>query len=84
MPWALPQLGGSSVHEFSVFVDKPVVLIRESLIDAAPSLDDVAALCPQLANELGESFPVTPRLLGHQGILLRYFGISRGHLDRVG
>ena len=74
----------SSVNEFSVFADEPVVLIRESLIDAAPSLDDVAALCPQLTDEFGESFPVTPRLHGHQGILLGYFGISRGHLDRVG
>ena len=84
MPWALPQPDGSSVHEFSVYADKPVVLIRKSLVDAAPSLDDMAALCPQLANELGESFPVIPRLHSHQGILLRYFGISRGHLDRDG
>ena len=84
MVWALPQPDRSSVHEFSVFADKPVVLIRKSLVDAAPSLDDVAALCPQLANELGESFLVTLRLHDHQGILHRYFAISRGHLDRVG
>ena len=70
----------SSVNEFSVFADEPVVLIRESLIDAASSLDDVAALCPQLADELGESFPVTPRLHGHQGILLQQFPPKRGLL----
>ena len=62
MVWALPQPDRSSVHEFSVFADKPVALIRESLIDAAPSLDDVAALCPQLANELCKSFKAIPRL----------------------
>ena len=84
MVWALPQPDRSSVHEFSVFADKPVVLIRESLFDAATSLNNVSALCPQLVNELGESFPVIPRLLGHQGILLRYFWISSGHLDRDG
>ena len=84
MVWALPQPDRSSVHEFSVFADKPVALIRESLIDAAPSLNNVSALCPQFANELCESFPVTHRLHGHQGILLRYFGISRGHLNRDG
>ena len=74
----------SSVNEFSVFADKPVGLIRELFIDAAPSFDDVAALCPQFTYELGESFPVIPGLHGHQGILLRYFWISRVHLDRDG
>ena len=52
----------SSVNEFSVFADKPVVLIRESLIDAAPSLKNVSALCPQFANELCKSFKAIPRL----------------------
>ena len=84
MVWALPQPDRSSVHEFSVFADKPVVLIRESLIDAAPSFNNVSALCPQFANKLCESFPVIPRLHWHRRILLRYFWISRGHLDRDG
>ena len=75
-------LDGSSVNDFSVFADKPVVFIRELLIDSAPSLDEVAALCPQLTNELGESFPVISSLHGHQGILLRDFWISRGHLNQ--
>ena len=60
MVWALPQPDRSSVHEFSVFADKPVVLIRESLFDAATSLNNVSALCPQFANELCESFAVIP------------------------
>ena len=84
MVWALPQPDRSSVHEFSVFADKPVVLIRKSLIDTAPSLNNVSALCPQLANELCESFAVIPRLDWHRGILLRCFWISSGHLDRDG
>ena len=41
---------------------KSVVLIRESLIDAAPSLKNVSALCPQFANELCKSFKAIPRL----------------------
>ena len=84
MVWALPQPDRSSVHEFSVFADKPVVLIRESLFDAATSLNNVSALCPQFANELCESFAVIPRLHWHRGILLRCFWITRGHLDRDG
>ena len=84
MVWALPQPDRSSVHEFSVFADKPVVLIREFFFDAPPSFDDLAALCPQFTYKLGESFPVIPRLHGYQGILFRYFWISRGHLDRDG
>ena len=84
MALALPQPDGSSVNEFSVLADKPVVLIREFFFDASPSLDDLAALCPQFTYELGESFPVIPRLHGYQGILFRYFWISRGHLDRDG
>ena len=84
MVWALPQPDRSSVDEFSVFADKPVVLIRESLFDAATSLNNVSALCPQFANELCESFAVIPRLHWHRGILLRCFWITRGHLDRDG
>ena len=72
----------SSVNEFSVFADQPVVFIRELLIDPAPSLDEVAALCPQFTNELGESLPVISSLHGNQGILLRYFWISRGYVNR--
>ena len=66
MVWALPQPDRSSVHEFSVFADKPVALIRESLIDAATSLNNVSALCPQFANELCESFAAIPSLHWHQ------------------
>ena len=84
MVWALPQPDRSSVHEFSVFPDKPVVLIRESLFDAAPSLNNVSVLCPQFANELCESFAVILRLDWRRWILLRCFWISRGHLDRDG
>ena len=62
MVWALPQPDRSSVYEFSVFADKPVALICESLVDAAPSLNNMSSLCPQFANELCESFPAIPSL----------------------
>ena len=73
---------GSSVNEFSVFANKPVVFIREPFIDSALSLDEVSAMCLQLTYELGESFPVIPSLHPHQGILLRCLWITRGHLNR--
>ena len=82
MALALLWPNGSSVNEFSVFANKPVVFIREPFIDSALSLDEVSALCPQLTYELGESFPVISSLYVQQGILLRYFWISRGHLNR--
>ena len=70
----------SSVDEFSVLADKPVVLVREFFIDLAPFINDVVAMCPQFTNELRESFLAIPRPLRDQRILLRYFWISKGHL----
>ncbi len=53
----------SSVDEFSVLADKPVVLVREFFIDLAPFINDVVAMCPQFTNELRESFHAIPRPL---------------------
>ena len=82
MALALLLPNGSSVNEFSVFANKPVVFIREPFIDSALSLGEVSALCLQLIYELAVSFPVIPSLHRNQGILLRCFWIPRGHLNR--
>ena len=82
MALALLKPNGSSVNEFSVFANKPVVFIREPFIDSALSFDEVLALCPQLTYELGESFPVISSLHRHQGILHRCFWIFSGHRNR--
>ena len=52
MALALLLPNGSSVNEFSVFANKPVVFIREPFIDSALSLDEVLALCPNLLTNL--------------------------------
>ena len=51
------------VDKFRVLTDKPIILIRELLINPAPGLQHTTMLRPQLHHELGEPLLSISRLL---------------------
>ena len=76
-------LPGVLVDEFSVLADKPIALVRELFIYPAPSLYNVAMLCPQLHHELREPLLSITKLLRQRRILFGHFWKTGAHGDRL-
>tara|TARA_Y100000991_G_C21936466_1_gene333194 strand:+ start:159 stop:530 length:372 start_codon:yes stop_codon:yes gene_type:complete len=78
-PAALLLPPGVLVDEFSVLADKPIALVRELFIYPAPSLYNVAMLCPQLHHEFCEPLFSITKLARQRRILSGHVWKASAH-----